>query len=157
MIRSATPDETPPIVDLAVAAGLFAAEDAHVVETLMRDHFARGRDEGHRCLVSAPDGRPVAVAYAQPAPATDRAWYLTMIAVAPERQGRGDGTALLGHLESALRDDGQRLLLVETSGSPAFARTRRFYDGLGYEQEARVRDFYETGDDMVLFRKDLAA
>ena len=75
-----------------------------------------------------------------------------MIAVAPERQGQGRGTALLRRVEHELRGTGQRLLLVETSGLPAYARTRAFYLGCGYEQEARVRDFYAPGDDMVVFR-----
>ncbi len=46
---------------------------------------------------------------------------------------------------------------METSGLPTFQRTRAFYRRSGYEQEARIRDYYEPGDDMILFRKDLSA
>lgn len=58
-------------------------------------------------------------------------------------------------MEDELRADGQRLLLVETSGLADFALTRQFYAKLGYEEEARVRDYFADGDDMVLFRKAL--
>jgi ribosomal protein S18 acetylase RimI-like enzyme len=64
--------------------------------------------------------------------------------------------ALLRHVEQALAARGERLLLVETSGSPGFERTRAFYRKRGYEEEARIRDFYRAGEDKVVFRKALA-
>lgn len=106
------------------------------------------------CVIDEDHG-PQAVAYYEPAVATDRTWYLTMIAVQPGRQGQGRGAALLEHVENDLMARGQRLLLIETSGLPAFERTRTFYEKCGYHTEARVRDYYEPGDDMVLFRKAL--
>jgi ribosomal protein S18 acetylase RimI-like enzyme len=96
-------------------------------------------------------------AYYEPARATDGTWYLTLIAVRREVQGQGRGAALLHDVEHLLQAQGQRVLLVETSGLPAFARTRTFYTKCGYVEEARVRDYYAAGDDMVLFRKVLHA
>lgn len=61
------------------------------------------------------------------------------------------------HLEDDLRGRGQRLLLVETSGTAQYARTREFYGRCGYAQEARVRDYWTDGDDLVLFWKRLTA
>jgi ribosomal protein S18 acetylase RimI-like enzyme len=60
-------------------------------------------------------------------------------------------------VEDALQVSGQRVLLVETSGLPEFALTRKFYARCGYEEEARVRDYYAAGNDMVVFRKVLNA
>lgn len=155
MIRPITDDDASAVVDLAVASELFAAEDAGVVTGLMADYFGGKRDDGHACVLDE-EGEPIAVAYYEPAPATNGTWYLTMIAVRPDRQGQGRGAALLRHVEDDLRARGQRLLLVETSGHPTYERTRAFYDRCGHQQEARVRDYYEAGDDMVLFRKTLA-
>lgn len=59
------------------------------------------------------------------------------------------------HVEQALQTGGQRVLLVEKSGLPDFTLTRKFYAKCGYEEEARIRDYYAAGDDMVLFRKAL--
>ena len=86
---------------------------------------------------------------------TDGTWYVKMIAVRPDRQGSGRGMAIMQHIELALRASHQRVLLVETSGLPDFERTRSFYVKCGYDEEARVRDFYKAGDDMVVFRKSL--
>jgi hypothetical protein len=49
------------------------------------------------------------------------------------------------------------LLLVETSSGSGFAPARAFYRTCGNDEEARVRDSFEDGDDMVLFRKSLTA
>lgn len=154
MIRSITQDDAAAVVDLAVASGLFEEADAGIVRKMMTDYFGGGEGEGHACIVDADD-EPMGVAYYEPALATDGTWYLTMIGVRRGDQGQGRGAALLRHVEERLRADDQRLLLVETSGLPAFDRTRAFYRKCGYEQEARVRDYYEPGDDMVLFRKSL--
>ena len=160
MIRPAQPSDTPAVVHLAINSGLFAENEAEVVRTLMDDFFARAKAEGHSCLVDVDDDSDGAVAagvaYVQPVAATDGTWTLLMIAVRPEQQGRGRGSVLLSEVENQLRRQQQRLLLVETSGVPDFARTRAFYQKAGYNAEARVRDYYAAGDDMVLYRKDLA-
>jgi len=156
MIRPATPDDSATVTALAVAAGLFPADDTTVTDRMMAEYFAKNRENGHGCLIDE-EGEPLGVAYYAPATATDGTWYLTMIAVRKETQGQGRGTALMRHVEDVLRASGQRVLLVETSGHPAFARTRAFYAKLGYEEEARVREYYAAGEDMVLFRKALGA
>lgn len=120
----------------------------------MSDYFGGNRDQGHICVLAVED-EPVGVAYYQPALATDRTWYLTMIGVRRDKQGQGHGAALIEYAEKTLQESGQRVLLVETSGSEDFALTRKFYAKCGYEQEARVRDYYTAGEDMVLFRKVL--
>ncbi len=158
MIRAATPEDTAATVGLVVAAGLFSAEDAWFLEGMMADYFG-GEDDSHACVVDVDerDGGLLGVAYYQPKSAADRVWDLTMIAVRPSVQGRGRGAAMMRHVEEDLQDRSQRLLLVETSSSPRYDRTRAFYARLGYEEEARVRDYWEEGDDLVLFRKSLNA
>ncbi len=72
----------------------------------------------------------------------------------PTAQERG--TELLRYVEqTVLGVRGARVLLVETSGLPLFERTRAFYCKCGYEEEARIRDFYKAGDDKIVYRKAL--
>jgi ribosomal protein S18 acetylase RimI-like enzyme len=42
-----------------------------------------------------------------------------------------------------LRQAGHRILLVDTSGTPEFERTREFYRSNGFEEQARIREFYD--------------
>ena len=46
-------------------------------------------------------------------------------------------------------------MFVETSGTPEYEATRRFYLKNGYDREAVLRDYYRDGDDMVVFRRRL--
>ncbi|MGB3682270.1 MAG: GNAT family N-acetyltransferase [Rubrobacteraceae bacterium] len=143
------------MVDLVVAAGMFSADDAWLVRSMLADYFDANKDDGHVCVIDDEQGRPLGVAYYQPKSAADRVWDLTMIAVQPVHQGQGRGAAMLRHVEEDLGTHGQRLLLVETSALARYDRTRAFYVKCGYEEEARIRDYWEAGDDLVVFRKAL--
>ena len=80
---------------------------------------------------------------------------LYWIAVDPARQGRGIGRELLRAAEEAILAEGGRLLLVETAGKPAYAPTRAAYLAWGYTEVARVPDFYEDGDDKIVYARRL--
>ena len=68
---------------------------------------------------------------------------------------QGIGSELLRHVESGLRQNRQRVLIIETSRLDGFELTRRFYLKHGYAEEARIRDFYAAGEDKVVFWKGL--
>lgn len=156
MIRPITQDDAATVIALAVASELYPADETEVLDKMLADYFGGKMSEGHRCIIDE-ESEALGVAYYAPAPATDRTWYLTMIAVRLDYQGQGRGGALLRYVEDSLQANGQRVLLVETSGLPDYERTRKFYAKCGYDEEARVRDFWSVGDDMVLFRKVLNA
>ena len=157
MIRPTTPDDSAALIDLAVTAGMFAANETEALGKVLADYFGGKLDDGHVWVTDEEEGEPCGVAYYAPDLMADRTWYLYMIAVHPDCQRRGRGTALIQHVENALRSRGERLLLVETSGLPKYDRARAFYTKCGFEQEARIRDFYAAGDDKVVFRKALNA
>ncbi len=106
-------------------------------------------------LTCEHDSVPVGFCFATPEQMTVRTWNMLAIAVSPTHQSKGVGTAIVSHLEDQLRRSGQRILIVDTSGLPEFERTRNFYVKTGYTQEARIRDFWEDGDDKVTFWKKL--
>lgn len=154
-IRPATAEDQSAILDLAVASGLFQEDETAVLAEMLAEVFA-GDLQDHRWIVlenNQETATVIAAAYVAPEVMSDRAWNLYFIAVARQNQGRGHGTALLTHVEEVLRRRDARLLLIETSGLESFAATRRFYLGNGYEEEARIRDFYRAGEDKVVFRK----
>ena len=88
-----------------------------------------------------------------PTPATDRTWDLYWIAVDTALQGAGIGTILLEEVERRLVGQHARMLIAETSSRSDYAATRGFYERRGYAEAARVRDFYASGDDRIIFVK----
>jgi len=122
---------------------------------MLADYFVGPTDTGRFWLTDDNYG-PVGVAYCKPERMTDGTWNLQLIAVHPMRQNQGRGANLLGHVEQRLFKRMQRILLVETSGQPAMDYFRNFYRKQGYELEARIRDFYQAGDDKITFRKQLS-
>jgi len=101
------------------------------------------------------DNGAKAVAYCAPERMTNGTWNLLLIAVHPDLQGQGIGRLLISHIETLLKKLGIRVLLVETSSTDTFIRTRSFYEQIGYDNEACIRDYYDAGDDKIVFRKAL--
>lgn len=110
---------------------------------------------GNELWFTADEDGPIGLAYCAPERMTDGTWNLLLIAVRPDRHGLGVGSALMSRVEEELAQQGMRVLLVETSGLPAFANTRGFYSARGYHQEACIRDFYQAGEDKIVFWRAL--
>lgn len=101
------------------------------------------------------DGSAVGFCFTAPEELADGTWNMLALAVRPDLQGRRLGTAIITSAEQHLRNKSQRILIVDTSGTDEFALTRKFYALNGYDEEARIRDFWAPGDDKVIFRKAL--
>jgi GNAT superfamily N-acetyltransferase len=157
MIRATRPDDTPTLVELARATGVFKPLEVQALREVLDDYHATNHALSHRSVTAEGDGRVTGFAYYAPSSMADRAWYLYWIAVRPDLQARGLGGRLLRHAEDEARARDGRLLLIETSSLPHYDLTRKFYLKHGYAQDAVVHDFYADGDDMVIFAKRLRA
>ncbi len=149
-IRPATPDDVPALKALIDANGLFPSD---MLDGMMAGYFSGEESDGF--WLTLVEGGPVAVAYFTPERMTLGTWNLLLIAVHPGHQGQGRGAALLRHVEQILAARGERLLLVETSGLPAIELSRSFYRTCGYVVVAEIRDFYQAGENKIVFRKAL--
>ncbi len=152
-IRYATQDDAVVVNALSQETGL--SENDEVSNTL------EPMDGEHTWIVrESSDGTIVGAAYFGPEGHSDRVWNLYFLAVSPHQQGTGTGSALVRWVENNLHERGPgvaKLLLIETSSVASFAPTREFYTKLGYVEEARVREYYGSGDDKVIFWKLLTS
>lgn len=96
---------------------------------------------------------PVGYACFGSTPGTDRTFDLYWIAVHPDAQRTGAGAALMNEVERRLDERRARMLVIETSSRDDYAPTRRFYQKRGYLEAARLRDFYDRGDDRVVLTR----
>ena len=149
-IRPVTPADLPALKTVIDSTELFPSE---MLDDMIAGYFAGEEEAGF--WLTYDDGEPVAVAFCVPERMTEGTWNALLLAVRPDRQGKGLGAALMNDIEQTLARREERILLVETSGLDAFERTRNFYRKNGYEEEARIREFYAEGEDKIVFRKAL--
>ena len=64
-----------------------------------------------------------------------------MLAVDPDHQGVGIGTALTEFVLERIKDAGMEIAMVETGGDPGHAAARRTYEKAGYTQLPIARYF----------------
>jgi ribosomal protein S18 acetylase RimI-like enzyme len=147
------PADTPALLGIAEATRVFKPIEVAALRELLEDFAKNPKD--HRAIVDVEGGAVRGFAYYAPASMTDRTWYLYWIAVSPDLQARGVGSAMLRHAEQEIKAAKGRVLFIETSSLETYAKTRRFYQKHSYEQAAVLRDYYAEGDDMVIFRKRL--
>lgn len=150
MIRPSLAEDRPGLGRVIDAVQLFPSE---MLAGMMGAYLSGAETSEH--WLTLENGAPQGVAYFVPERLTDRTWNLLLIAVHPDHQGKGRGAALLQAVEAKLTEQGGRMLIIETSGLAGFEAQRGFYRKCGYEEEARIRDFYEAGNDKVVFRKVL--
>jgi ribosomal protein S18 acetylase RimI-like enzyme len=91
-----------------------------------------------------------------PVPLTRGTYDLYWIATHPGSRGRGFGRALIEHIENKIAGVGGRLLVAETSAKKSYEGTIAFYRRLGFETASHIKDFYDVGDDRLIFVKRLS-
>jgi GNAT superfamily N-acetyltransferase len=119
--------------------------DVYFKDPFQKDYFFM--------TASDDSGRPVGYVCYGPRPLADAVYDLYWIVVAPDRQKTGVGKRLLEKTVEALTGGGARMLAAETSGLPEYEAARSFYLKSGFTEEARIREFYRPGDDLVVYIK----
>ncbi|MCH9686274.1 MAG: GNAT family N-acetyltransferase [Deltaproteobacteria bacterium] len=156
--RAARAADATAVRDIAVATGLFQPDELGDFDAMYAG-YCDGSLTDHAWLVAQADGVGViGAAYYAPEPFSDRVWNLYFLGVRPDHHGGGIGGVLVDTVEQALREAGAqvaRVLIVETSSTEGFESTRGFYRKLGFDQEARIRQFYGPDDDKIVFWKSL--
>lgn len=119
------------------------------------DIYLDRHDQRDYSIVVCEDENNQVVGYLSygPTPLTEGTYDLYWMAVSPKYQGRGYGKEMVSWLESQVRKDLGRLILIETSSQPKYHPTRQFYLRLGYTEVARIVDFYKPGDDRITYVK----
>ena len=139
---------------ILVATNVFRDEEIEVAVELMEATLGRTEDYIQRTIVD--DGGNVRGYYCVgPTPMTASTFDLYWIAVDPLLHGKGVGYQLLNDCESVVRSMNGKLIVVETSSLPKYEATRKFYLRNHYLETARIRDYYVTGDDLMIYTKHL--
>ncbi len=153
LIRNLRAADRPAIESMVRATGFFSEEEVVVALELVDVALTQPGQTDYLFAVAELDGQAVGYACHGLRPLTEGTWDLYWIVVDPRIQRAGAGKALLEWSENDVRARGARMLVCETSGKPLYDPTRKFYLGRGYTEDARIRDFYKPGDDLVMYIK----
>lgn len=125
-----------------------------MLEDMTRDFFSYSNPNDVWLTILEND-MIAGVCYCAPEKLTNETFNLYLIAIHRDFQNRGLGKKLLKFLENTLKENKARILIIETSSLKEFESTRKFYSSLGYKYEAKIADFYDEGDDKIIFWKKL--
>ena len=133
----------------------FAPDELPVAEEVLDDSLDESHDSGYYTIVGVKDGRPIGYATYGNTPLSKGNWEIYWAAVDPSEQGHGIGRELMYRCEGAIKHHGGWQITLETSSTAQYERTRRFHMSCGYTEIARIPDFYDRGDDLVIYFKKL--
>ncbi|WNG60738.1 GNAT family N-acetyltransferase [Archangium gephyra] len=151
-IRPLEGKDREPLASLIRRIETFSQEEVGVAIELV-DLALQPNNPDYKILVADRDGTLVGYVCYGPTPMTEGTYDLYWIASDPAVRGQGIGASLISGMEADLRRIQARIIRVETSATEAYGPTRGFYASMKYTEEARIRDFYKVGDDLIILTK----
>lgn len=147
-----------PIAALLTATQMFRSDEIAVALELIDDTLSRNgvlSPEDYHIFVATHQHNVLGYVCFGKTPMTAATFDLYWIAVAPKAQGKGIGAQLFEFSCARIREMGGKLLVIETSSQPKYEPTRKFYERMGCTVSARIKDFYNIGDDKLIYTKSL--
>jgi ribosomal protein S18 acetylase RimI-like enzyme len=144
------------IAELIVSVDHFNAGEVDCALELIDSYLNNPHQSDYHVVVAEDAARLHAYACWGPVPLTRGTYDLYWIATHPGSRGRGYGRALMDYVENSVRENGGRLLVAETSAKKSYEGTMEFYRHLGFEAASHIKDFYDVGDDRLIFIKRLS-
>ncbi len=137
---------------LVEGTGAFKPHEVDVAMELVDVALANpGQDDYHPYVIAEDDGTVVAYACFGKNPMTRSTWDLYWIATRKDRMGKGYGRRMVAFVLDQVRGRGGRLLVIETSSKESYGDTRVFYDKIGCTLAAQIKDYYDEGDDKLIY------
>lgn len=139
---------------ILLRAKVFTPEEIDVamelIDLVLKD--SNQKDYLIHCFVNAQD-QPLGYICYGPIPMTQGTFDLYWIVVDSDFKGQGIGSRLINFLEEEMRRLKGRMILADTSSVSFYEEAHRFYLKKGFQEVARVPDFYWEGNDRITFCK----
>lgn len=136
-------------------SGFFSAEEVGVAIEILLEGLNKGPATSYNFIVAKSQTQVLGYAcYGRIMNTKDR-YDLYWLAVEPELRRQGLGRILLQKVEARIKESLGRRLYVQTSGRKFYEPTRKFYRALGYDETAQLQDYYCSGEDLIIFMKEV--
>lgn len=143
------------IREIVESTRFFYEHEVEVAVELIEERLEKGESTGYYFVFAEVDGIMAAYSCYGPIPMTKSSFDLYWIVTHNDYRGKGIGKKLLEETYKQAKLMGCTLIIAETSGLEHYAPTRSFYDSNNFTLEARLRDFYDKGDDKYIYFKKL--
>lgn len=153
-IRRVLPGDREAIRSMIEGTRAFQPHEVEVAMELVDSALAKrdpGEEDYHAWVLAEEDGTVVSYACFGKNPMTAATWDLYWLATRPDRMGKGYGRTIVRFVEDEVRRRGGRLLVIETSSKESYGGTRVFYDRIGCTLAAQIPDYYDRGDDKLVY------
>lgn len=141
---------------LIEGTGSFKPHEVDVAMELVETALARPeQDDYHPYVLVEEDGTVASYACFGKNPMTRSTFDLYWLATRADRMGKGHGRRIVAFVEEEVRRRGGRLLVIETSSKESYGTTREFYIRIGCTLAAQLADYYDDGDDKLIYLKPI--
>lgn len=141
------------IREIVESTGFFYDFETGVAVELVEDRLENGESTGYHFVFAEVDGVTAAYSCFGHIEMTKSCFDLYWIVTHNEFRGKGIGKKLLEETYREAKKMGCTMIIAETSGREHYAPTRAFYDSAGYTLEATIKDYYDKGDDKLIYIK----
>jgi ribosomal protein S18 acetylase RimI-like enzyme len=155
-VEASKPEDRSAIGEIARRSGVFTNAEEDSIYELFDAHL-QSADSGYEWLSARAGDRLVGFACYGPTPLAQGAYDLYWICADRTQHREGIGKSLFSLIEKEIRDREGRLLMIWTSGAEIYRPASKFYEQMGCELSARIRDYYKPGEDMVVYVKYYSA
>jgi len=149
------PGDRSAVEKIIVSTGFFRPDETIVAVELIEEKLGMGSGSSYEFVFAEVGDQVAAYACFGLIPCSLISYDLYWIATDKSFQKKGLGKMLLEKTEDIVRASGGKSIYIETSSRPVYEPTRGFYLRNGYQLKARLEDFYDTGDDKLIFFKRL--
>jgi GNAT superfamily N-acetyltransferase len=141
--------------EIVKGTGFFNEEETAIAAELVTETLEKGKAAGYEYIFLESDGLMLAYSCFGRIPLTRSSFDLYWIVTRNEYRNTGLGKMLLAETEKTIKYMGGTAIYAETSSREQYNPTRAFYEKNAYLPMARFKDYYDFGDDLVIYVKRL--
>ena len=149
------PSDVETVREMLVSTGFFRDDEIPVAASMVEERLRDGKACSYEFIFLEMDGKPVAYANFGLIPCSLLSYDLYWIATHNDYRGKGLGSILLKETENQIAGLGGKAVYIETSSKEYYLPTQRFYEKNAYDLKARFADFYDYGDDKMVYVKNV--
>jgi Acetyltransferases len=131
-------DQAPDEIDIAIELAEYALKNGNKISN-------------YDFIFAEEDGKVLGYTCFGHTPCTLTTFEIYWIAVDKSAQRLGVGRALADEVFRISKANGGKKVVLYTAGRPLYIPTHKFYESCGFREEARIKNYYDVGDDSVIY------